>query len=872
VHRDRNTRIYAEAETIRLTEYFNRLILGLADGRNEVLARQADPAKLPGTYEFPREFRKIRPAAVQFLLDLCRPSRLTVGPFLRGFYFTGTRSVTITENMAARMNAPLAELESFSCATEIFRREVLEQLQPPAHAEPESANARKMPQWMFLSRLFHEVVLDDRAVQGAGAVSIQTKAIRRFLLGTATVFCFLLSFALTVSFLCNRGLEAQVLDAAAGIPANEFTGRGLAPAGALRKLDTLRRTLEVLASYRQGGAPWRYRLGLYAGDELYPETRRLYFTRFRRLLFGSTQNAILENLRTLPAMPGPEYGPTYDLLKAYLITTSNHDKSTLAFLGPVLLRVWGGATVDSERKTLAERQFDFYSSELKEANPFSEENDLPAIEKARRYLAQFAGVERVYALMASEAAKNGSPVNFNRQFPGSAAVVVETHEVAAAFSKGGWNFMEGALRHADRYFNGEKWVLGDRGAAQVDLGGLESELRSRYYADFLHEWRAYIQSASVVPYTDTKDAAAKLRILSSNQSPLLALLSLASQHTGVDDSAISIVFQPAQAVVPPGNTDRFIVEPNQNYINALSTLQVSLESTTGQPDDPAVGQALNNALQAKIVTRRMAQSFRLDNEGHVDAAVQKLLEDPIVFVEQTLRGAAPAELAAGGKALCTQFRTLNSRFPFNPKSKIDATPADINAALRKPDGALWTFYEKTLKKVLAKQGSQYAASSATPLNSAFVAFFNAAASLSDALYPPGATDPAFTYTVRPGVSEGVQGIMLRVDGQTLSYSPGNPVVEKKFTWQAAEPHDLTASVLMGGTEFEWQHQPGTWGIFRFLTEAKHWTAHALEWPVGAGGQQFKSDGKPVTVRLEIDIEPMATAFHNGLTCVAEVAQ
>src|SRR5262249_11553941 len=143
-----------------------------------------------------------------------------------------------------------------------------------------------------------------------------------------------------------------------------------------------------------------------------------------------TQNAILEDLRTLPAVPGPEYAPSYDLLKAYLITTSNHDRSTPAFLRPVLLKYWsGGATIDAERKALAELQFDFYSSELKETNPFSEDNDQAAIEKARRYLAQFAGVERVYAVMASEAAKNGSPINFNRQFPGSATAIVETHEV-----------------------------------------------------------------------------------------------------------------------------------------------------------------------------------------------------------------------------------------------------------------------------------------------------------------------------------------------------------------------------------------------------------------------------------------------------------
>ena len=89
--------VYAEEETARLTADFERLFRSLADARPEFLARETDATKLPGAYEFPREFRKIRPAVVQFLVDLCRPSQLTVGPFLRGFYFTGVRPIVINE-------------------------------------------------------------------------------------------------------------------------------------------------------------------------------------------------------------------------------------------------------------------------------------------------------------------------------------------------------------------------------------------------------------------------------------------------------------------------------------------------------------------------------------------------------------------------------------------------------------------------------------------------------------------------------------------------------------------------------------------------------------------------------------------------------
>jgi type VI secretion system protein ImpL len=124
-------------------------------------------------------------------------------------------------------------------------------------------------------------------------------------------------------------------------------------------------------------------------------------------------------MKGLPLTPvrGPDYQPTYDALKAYLITTSNPDKSTREFLPPVLMTWWkNNRTADAERTQLARKQFDYYENELHEANPFSKENDAPAIDKSRRYLAQFAGTERVYAFMLAEAGKRTPGEFLDRQF------------------------------------------------------------------------------------------------------------------------------------------------------------------------------------------------------------------------------------------------------------------------------------------------------------------------------------------------------------------------------------------------------------------------------------------------------------------------
>ena len=82
---------------------------------------KAMPRTVPATYEFPREFRKVRGSMVQFLVDLCRPSQLTTAPFLRGFYFSGVRPITVDEFVPAA--APVEQAAAGSAdATGIFRR------------------------------------------------------------------------------------------------------------------------------------------------------------------------------------------------------------------------------------------------------------------------------------------------------------------------------------------------------------------------------------------------------------------------------------------------------------------------------------------------------------------------------------------------------------------------------------------------------------------------------------------------------------------------------------------------------------------------------------------------------------------------------
>ncbi|HSU33467.1 MAG TPA: ImcF-related family protein, partial [Bryobacteraceae bacterium] len=640
--------------------------------------------------------------------------------------------------------------------------------------------------------------------------------------------------------------------------------------------------------YHRDGAPLSYRWGLYAGNRLYPQVRRIYFDHFRQQIFGETQDRLLQFLRNLPANPGPAYGETYNDLKAYLITTSHHEKSTQDFLAPVLLSTWSAnRSVDPERLQLAQNQFVFYSEELKTANPFSSEGDGAAVERARRYLSQFAGFERVYQAMLTDAAKTSGALNFNRKFPGSAEVVVDAAEITGPFTKTGWDFMSKAMQSPDRYFNGEQWVLGNQSVAtNLDYSKLTQDLRQRYQSDFASQWLAYLKGASVVRYGSLKDAARKLNVLSGNQSPLLALFWLASQNTSVDDPQVAKIFQPVQAVVPPASVDRYVAPSNQNYMNALVTLQSSLDALSNQPEgnDAAAQQTLTNASAASVAARQLAQGFRLDPQTHVDTIAQKLLEDPITYAEALLRNLGPAELNAKGKGFCTQLRQLTSKYPFNPSATTDATLYEVNNIFSKPNGALWAFYQSSLQKLLTKQGNAYvpAAGGTITLTPAFVSFFNQAAAFSDSLYANGSQDPRITYMLKPVATEGIGNLGLQIDGQTLNYS-GGPATPKDFAWQASGPHEAKATVQFGsGPDLTWSSNDGLWAVFRFFGKADRRqptpNGELLEWTIRIGREAVTLPGnKPLTVRLELSMPAgsppvFQRGFLSRLSCVSQVAR
>jgi type VI secretion system protein ImpL len=898
---------HAERLAPRLDTAFREIAASLGGRRPALLARESVEERRLAAYELPRELGKLAPAATKFLVELCRPMQLGASPRLRGFYFVGARPVVVADGGAAAMPQAAMAAPAGSGATSAFVRPTAAGMTPAGVGGYAPPAARKVPQWVFLERFFPEVVLGDGGAAAAARGGLRVSRTRRALLGAGIAAMLLVAAGVTTSWLGNRALAQRTEQAARAVAA--LPALAVAPgtvqlpsAEALRTLDALRGTLDTIRTYEIDGPPLRLRWGLWRGGALLDAGRRVWLGGYRNQLHAAAWTALVDTLRALPAAPRPtdDYGRSYAQLKAYIIETTEPKRSTPEFLAPVLLESWQrGQTLEEGVAPLAQRQFAFYAAMLPDTTPFREPADQQLVTGTRNFLAQFTGSERIYQNMLVEASKSAPPARLADVAPTAAGVVNAPPEVVGAFTEKGWQFMDGAFKNADRFFAGEKWVVGDATAAATgDKRAVIDSLRVRYRNDYAEAWRRFLASTSVVRAGSPAASASLLGAVGGPQSPLLGAFALTARHTRVD-SAMTAAFQPVQAVTPGDITDKLVSEKNQQYATALLMLQAAVEQVANMPsagDSSSVATrraAAQQAMMTQVAPALMAartlagQGVTTDpGAAQLAPTVQRLLVSPIESAEGVLRGigatplprarvaaagggggapAAPAmsakevadlkgALNERGKALCTAVTPLLGRFPFNPQSPNDATTQEVAALLAPGTGALWQFHQDRLAGLMEKQGAQWVMKPDAPvaLSGEFLQFFNRAAQVSDALFA-GGPEPRLSVTAR-GVPSGPVKEVILAHGQQRAAFTGN-TAPAQFTWPVTGQARLSVVrdvAARRDRETTLRQASGEWALFRLVAQATKVegsdSAIRAEWGTGGGAVAMEfgfPEGMPV---------------------------
>ena len=873
---------YAERQTHRLSAAFFQICASLNDQRLAYLDREHDASKLPQVYEFPREFAKLRPLLTQFLVDLCRPSQLHSNPVLRGFYFTGVRPIS-TVDIAPAQIAPAARTPAFDpAATSVF--------QSRQRVAPEilqaKGTARRVPQWTFLPRLFPEVILNDRAALESSKTSVKTNTVRRIAFAALSALGLFLAVAWTISFAGNYHLTKTAETAVREANRERLDRDAVPSAQALDKLAAVQQMAAILDDYQSGETPQHLRWGLFTGDALANPVRRSWCAAFDRLLLAPTQTELVKLLDN-PAFAGGNYGSVYDALKAYLITTSHGRKSARPFLPDVLNAHWAtGKTLPPGDSAAAARQFDFYATELARGEIcHATEPDAGALAASRDYLKNRSAALPVYQEILAKINRH-PPLVFNALYPGTAAVVRNDFPVPFAFTKAGWTSTQYEIGRASKYLAGDDWVLGPQALKNVDPAALKQELQALYRADLIRNWREYLRRTQVVRFVTVRDAADKLRVLSSNQSPLLEALCLASENTSVYDKNVSTLFEPPQGLEPAGCTGHWSSPGNEAYINGLIGLQASLGTlSTDEPNEMLRNDALQKATAAGQTVSSLARNFTPDMPGGIDASTDNIIEAPIKYVQMLIAGVPKQQANGAARNFCSQFGALMRKYPFNPTPSAPPATLDEFEQIFKPaSGALWKLAQDNLQKLIVVTGTSFAAKpDADPVPThAFLNFLNQAAAVSSAFYHGPQQQPQLAFSLRVVPDEDVESVTLSIDGQTLKYAKGNSAAQH-FIWSGGGAQEVKMRVkFAGGTDFDYPAIEGNWAVFKFFWYANQWTEKGSEYtfekPVitQGGALTVPATGHPATVRLALDMAGSPAVLKPGyfakLSCVSTATQ
>ncbi len=882
---DQGQGVYAEQQTRRLTEAFQELYYSLCDKRPTYLAREHDGVKLPNVYEFPREFAKLRPLLVQFLVDLCRPSQLGTTPFLRGFYFTGIRPVTVTD-LSPAVQVPAVEEQSFDAgATRIFSPRAGRGA--PVEAQVAEVGARKVPQWVFLGHLLSDVILSDRPATTVTQRNVKLNLARRLLLGSACALALLMAVWWAISYLNNRALVRDAVDSARAVSSAAPPSGQLASLESLQRLTRVKDTLARLNTYQREGAPLQYDAFLYAGEAIREPLRTTYYALFRKLLLAPTQQTLIGICDKPAAYEAQGYSYLYNTLKAYLITTNHHEKSTLDFLPPVLLLHWQqDQQVDDARQKLAAENFEFYAADLPARNPYPGFTTLDeaAVDTARDYLKRSKQEDRIYQALLGAAAKGQKPIVFNAEYPGSAETVINKYRVDPAYTKGGYAMFAKELEDPGRFLRGEEWVLGESINAAQDRQQLKQDLTRRYDQDFIKTWQAYLNATSIVGYQSVPDAAGKLSKMSSPPFPLLEVLCVASENTSANKD-VSQAFQPVQFVTPPGCSQKLVGSSNNTYMQSLIALGSALQTVgpIANADQNSVSAASTSATQAGNAVSTLALNFTADPsdpKSNIVSKTAQILKDPIDRLSPLLKGAGAGPVNGAAAGMCASMNQMFSKYPFNPKSTQDATLEELNSFLKPPDGQLWQFVNNSLKQYVTLSGAEYIPASGQQIavTPPFLRFLNHAKHISDAIYK-GGPQPNLTFSMQPLPTPDVNHVTLTIDGQTLS-TDLQTARPQNFTWPGAQQNArLLVRFGAGGLDTQIDDKTGTWAIWHLLDTAERWTPagsqYQMEWVQKTSAGPEMINGHTAAVKFTLDpqgSQVFAPHYFTGMSCPSKAVQ
>jgi type VI secretion system protein ImpL len=551
-------------------------------------------------------------------------------------------------------------------------------------------------------------------------------------------------------------------------------------------------------------------------------------------------------------------------------------------------------------------------------------------ESLKRVVRGMPARERVYAEVKARASTRFPQMTVARIVGDlDREVIAGSYAISGTFTREAWDgYIEEAFKDAaSKELQSADWVLKIASSDDLTLEGSPEQIRKAltdlYKADYVKEWQRFVQGISVAEFGSFDVAVARMnRLGDPAQSPIRKVMQTLFDQTSWDNPSLlndrlgkaqrgfmdwiktSILRQAPSRVevnvkvgmdavgVPMGPIGReFAVlsrlmmsrdnSPTQmtGYLGLLSKARTRFNTIkTGGDPGPAARQLMAATLAS--TGSELADALKYVDEemlvGMTDTAratLRPLLVRPLMQAFAVTVVPAETEVNRIWAAQVHEpfQRTLASKYPFDPASKIEAAPGEI-AKVFGPEGAVAKFANETLTPLVVRRADTLAprtwadigmrlrpellagfAAWVAPLEGATAQPTGSAGGTGSNGEKPVPTASQTVFQILPQGAPGLAEYTVEIDGQKLRYRNAAPQWEQ-FVWPnpAAVPGARITAQTLDGRSVELLNEPGRFALTKMLESAKRRVLepnlYELSWANGAS---------VVTVHLRIVSQPGA---------------
>ncbi|HXX93858.1 MAG TPA: type VI secretion system membrane subunit TssM, partial [Planctomycetota bacterium] len=688
------------------------------------LVAERPPGKKQNIFVFPLQFQAASRKLAEFVGLLFRPNPFQETSVFRGFYFTsGTQEGTPIDQVIRSMSAAfgLKEEAASGAAPTVDKKSY------------------------FINHLFTKIIFPDQTLaHQSSRVQRRNKIVHYGTLGLSAVASVLLLGALGVSFFGNRGLLSEANAAAVKFRDSE-RAQAARPA-LLDSLDGLRREVERLDEYDRRRPPLSLRWGLYRGNSINPEVRRVYFEALRKQFLVPCAAQIAKELEAQYQKPAGRLEEVSELLRVYKILGGELETEKARDLVGATLAKEGrwNAGLGGVPAPSAEAHLRFFLTQLDRPLEWKVPIDQILASRVKDMIEGGLLVLEAYEELVNQGSTRFQKITGDSYVKGRGKdLLAFDFEFSALFTQAGWDdFMKSAVRTKSESLSKRLSELG----IQRPADQLSRDLRERHTDRFNRQWTDYLKGVRILPFQSLADSSDRMKILASDPSPLTELFKgvWEAQHLRTEEASLPVAVE---------------LKPVQEALKALYEFQQSIEEfvATSTPEKRVVGSVKDGKLQPlleafKKAGRALDAAVRTAPPAAQDrlrAVFYQMIENTRVALSREAQTEADAHWQRSVYKVYQE--TISQHFPFvDDVMAAGATFSPVVALLR-PKGGFWS----TVEDLKALNGLSLENKPLVAFSREFTMGVRRADTFRDALFHGGGEKPSVPFKATLKQREGV---------------------------------------------------------------------------------------------------------------------